>query len=185
MPWGLAAVSAGAAVGLSVAGTLFPRAAVTTTVTPASVDLGHIRLNLDDGSSLVRSSEMSFPPMRPGDTVAEVLVVGNDGIAPIHYFVESEPADIDGLGLGAALIVKVTGDAATSGSGRSQICAGAPLPHSDERFTTRLLGSNRAARLLPPGEMDTLCVQAHLWEGAPSSLQSAASNVTFKVRVAQ
>ena len=184
MPWGRVVrllVTVGATISMGAAATLVP-GDDDVIATSGDGDLGRIDLQVNDSDSVAGFSAMSVPKMLPGDTTAGVLTVENDGTVPLRYSVKSRATDPDGRGLRAHLIVKVTGDDATTGTGRSVTCAGIPLPDSGHRFTRRLVGSPSAQRVLLPGASETLCVQAHLWEGAPSRQQGATTEVTFTIR---
>jgi hypothetical protein len=117
--------------------------------------------------------------MAPGGSTAAVLTVTNAGTVPLLYYVESTATNGDGKGLAAALAVKVTGSASTTGSTPTVTCAGTALSGSATSFTTAFLGSAGSPRTLAAGAVERLCVEASLPSSAPTSMQTAATNVGF------
>lgn len=171
-------LSLGMVVGLGATGT-YAYWTDTVSVTGTTISTGTIDLKVNNADTVTDFTTMNVTTMVPGDSTAGVVTVKNSGTAPLKYYVDSSPSNADGKGLGAALTVKVTGDSATSGSGRAVTCAGAALTPSATGFTASLLGSAASPRLLAPGASETVCIQATLPTNAASSLQAATTNITF------
>ena len=114
---------------------------------------------------------MNVTTMVPGDSTAGVVTVKNSGTAPLKYYVDASPSNADGKGLGAALVAKVTGDTADSGSGTAVTCAGTAISPSGDRLHAPACSDSAASpRLLAPGASETVCIQATLPTNAASSL---------------
>ena len=173
-----ALLSLGMVVGLGVTGT-YAYWTDQVQVTGTTISTGTIDLKVNNQDSVTTFTTMNITTMVPGDSVAGVLTVKNAGTAPLKYYVDAAASNGDSKGLGAALQVKVTGDASTSGSGRSVTCAGAALGGAGTTFTSNMLGSAASPRLLNAGASETICIQASLPTNASTSLQGATTNVTF------
>lgn len=171
-------LSLGMVVGLGASGT-YAYWTDTVTVTGTTITAGTIDLKVNDSDTVTTFTTMNVSTMVPGDSTAGVVTVKNAGTAPLKYYVDASPSNADNKGLGAALVVKVTGDSATSGSGKAVTCAGLALSGSGTGFTTSMLGSAASPRLLAAGATESICIQATLPTTAASTLQGATTNVTF------
>lgn len=148
-------------------------------VTGTTISTGTIDLRVDGADAVAGWATMSLAGMVPGNSTAATLTVTNSGTAPVHYWADASAGNADGKGLGAALVVKVTGDAGTSGAAPATTCAGAALAGTGTSFGVDLVGSAASPRLLAPGASETLCVQATLPTDASSALQGASTDVAF------
>ena len=148
-------------------------------VTGTTITAGTIDLDVNNQDSVNSFTQMNISTMVPGNSVAGVVTVNNNGTAPVRYHVNAVPSNADGKGLGAALVVKVTGDSATGGSGTAKSCPGAALGDSGTGFTANMLGSAALPRQLVAGGSETICIQATLPTNAGTGLQGATTNVTF------
>lgn len=173
-----ALLSLGMVVSLGVTGT-YAYWTDTATVTGTTISAGTIDLDVNNQDNVNNFTTMNINTMVPGDTVAGVLTVNNNGTAALRYHVNASPSNADNKGLGTALVVKVTGDGATTGSGRAVTCAGTALGGSSTGFTANMLGSAASPRQLAAGASETICIQATLPTTASTSLQGATTNVTF------
>jgi predicted ribosomally synthesized peptide with SipW-like signal peptide len=173
-----ALLSLGVVVGVGATGT-YAYWTDSVQVTGTTISTGTIDLKVNNNDEVTDFATMNVSTMVPGDSTAGVVTVRNSGTAPLHYFVDASPSNADGKGLGAALAVKVTGDAATSGPGRAVTCAGSALAGSGTEFAAALLGSAASPRLLAAGASETVCIQATLPTNAPASLQAATTDITF------
>jgi predicted ribosomally synthesized peptide with SipW-like signal peptide len=142
-----------------------------TTFTAGTIDLRVNNLDTVSGYTT-----LNLAAMVPGNTVAGVLTIKNNGTAPLKYTATTTASNADGKGLGAALTVKVTGDAAVTGTSPAATCAGTALAGTG---TTLGGGLVSTGRLLAAGSSETLCVQVTLPATAPSALQGATTNVAF------
>lgn len=147
-------------------------------VTGTTITAGTIDLDVDNQDSVNNFTQMNITNMVPGNSVAGVLTVNNNGTAPLRYYVNASYSNVAN-GLGAALVVKVTGDTATGGSGAAKTCPGAPLADSSSGFTPNMLGSAALPRQLTAGGSEKICIQATLPTNASTSLQGASTSVTF------
>lgn len=177
----LAAPKVRAALGLGVllsAGTLGTHAYWTdaVSVTGATFSTGTIDLKVDNLDAGVDFSTLSLAGMVPGSSTAGVLTVKNAGTAPLKYTASSTATNGDGKNLAGALVVKVTGDSATTGAAGARTCAGSALASSGTTLTGSLIGTGRQ---LAAGAAETVCVQVTLPATAPSALQGATTTATL------
>ncbi|MDX6324484.1 MAG: hypothetical protein QOK15_838 [Nocardioidaceae bacterium] len=150
-----------------------------TQITDARVDL-----KVQDADAVPSFTALSTSKLSPGGSVAGVLTVENSGNVALNYYLDSSATNPDGKNLAGALTVKVTSDSAVTGSARNRTCAGRALGGSRTSFGPSLLGSGASPRLLAAGASETVCVQASLSSTAPTSLQSAATAVSFTLPAA-
>lgn len=175
-------LSAGTVIGISVTGTLAVWSD-SVTVTGTTFSTGTIDLQVNNLDTVTGYTSMNLSAMVPGNSAAGVLTVKNNGTAPLKYYVDATTSNADGKGLGAALVAKVTADAATSGSAPAVTCAGTALASAGTTFGANLLSST-SPRLLAAGASETLCIQATLPSSLTGStpgagLQGATTNVGF------
>ncbi|RNL79193.1 TasA family protein [Nocardioides marmorisolisilvae] len=173
-----AALSLGLVLGTAATGTFAfwsDSATVTgTTITTGSIDLQVNNLTTNDSAY----TQLNLTGMVPGNTVAGVITVKNAGNSPFTYYVDATASNADTKGLGAALVVKVTGASTVTGSAPSRTCGGATLANTGTAFAASLVSST-TPRQLAVGATETLCIQATLPTGASTSLQNATTNVGF------
>lgn len=150
----------------------------SVTVSGTTISTGTIDLKVNGSNTVTGFTTMNLASMVPGNTTAAVLTISNTGTAPLRYSLDASASNADGKGLGAALTVKVTGDAATTGSAPSVTCAGTALAGTGTAFAADLVPA-ASPRQLAAGASETLCLQATLPSGASSSLQGATTDVTL------
>jgi len=157
----------------------------SATVSGTTISSGSIDLFVNGGNNDTAFTTMSLANMVPGNSAAGVITVKNNGNSPLTYYVDGAASNTDGKGLGAAMVVKVTGDATRSGSSPTFTCSGSALANTGTSFSANLVQSGANARLLAAGASETLCVQATLPTGASTSLQNATTNVSFTFNASQ
>lgn len=150
----------------------------SVTVSGTTLSAGTLDLRVNGSDTVTGFTTMNIATLVPGNTTAAVLTVTNNGTAPLRYSLDAAATNADGKGLGAALTVKITADAATTGSSPSVTCAGSALAGSGSAFAADLVPA-ASPRQLAAGASETLCVQATLPSNAASSLQGATTDVTF------
>ncbi len=150
----------------------------SVSVSGTTLSSGTIDLKVDNSDTVTTFTALSLAAMVPGNTSAGVLTVKNAGTAPLRYSVDATATNGDGKGLGAALVVKVTADAVTTGSAPAVTCAGSALASTGTTFSTNLV-SSAAPRLLAAGASETLCLQAGLSLSAVTGLQGATTSVSL------
>lgn len=146
------------------------------TVDGTTFTSGTLDLRVDDADSTTGYTALNLSLMVPGNSVAGVLTVKNSGNVPLKYTATTTASNADGKGLGAALVVTVTGASSVTGASPAQTCAGAPL----SGFGTSLGGSlTTTSRLLAAASTETLCVQVTLPTNASTAVQGALTEVGF------
>lgn len=170
-----------AALGLGVLVTALPMGTLaywtdSVTVTGATFSAGTMDLKVNNLDNAVDFSTISLANMAPGNTSAGVLTVRNAGTVPLTYTTTGAVTNADGKGLGTALVAKITGDAATTGTAPTKTCAGAALAGTGTSLSGGVINT---ARPLAPGASETVCVQVTLPANAPSALQGATTNLTL------
>lgn len=179
-----AAVALGAVLAIATTGT-YAYWTDSVPVSGVTITTGTLDLKVNNADSTTTYDALSLSNMMPGNTTAGVLTVRNAGTVPLTYYANAAASNGDGKGLGAALVVKVTGDGSVSGSGSSRTCAGSALSNTGTAFGTSLVGTSAQPRQLAVGASETLCVQAALPASAASSLQGATTNVSFTFNASQ
>ena len=154
-------------------------------VSGATISSGVLDLKVNTLDSVTTYTDLSLSGMVPGNTVAGILTVRNAGSIPLTYYATAAATNADGKGLGAALVVKVTADAAVTGTAPARTCAGAALAQTGTAFAGNLVGAPATQRSLAAGVSETLCVQATLPSTAASSLQGATTNVSLTFTASQ
>jgi predicted ribosomally synthesized peptide with SipW-like signal peptide len=144
-------------------------------VSGTEISTGTLDLTVNGADPFTAFTTLSLTNMVPGNTTAGVLTVRNAGTVPLKYYADAAA----GGTLGSALTVKVSGDAATTGSAPTKTCAGSALAGTGSGFTSNLVGTNANQRSLAVGASETLCIQATLPTTAPSALQTQTTNVTL------
>ncbi|MFN8194470.1 MAG: TasA family protein [Nocardioidaceae bacterium] len=161
---------------LAATGTTFAAWTDSVSVAGTTVTSGTIDLKVQGLDSVTGYTQLNLSNMVPGNSIAAVLAVKNSGTASLKYTVAAAATNADGKGLGTTLVVKVTGDAAVTGSSPSATCAGTALTGTGTTFGTNLVSTGR---LLAAGATENLCFQMTLPTGAASSLQGATTNLTL------
>lgn len=170
-----AALSLGVVVSASVMGT-HAYWTDSVSVLGATFSTGTLDLQVNNLDAAVDFSTISLAGMVPGNTTAGVLTVKNAGTVPLKYTATSAATNADGKGLGAALIAKVTGASATTGSGAARTCAGTTLTGTGTSLNGAIISTGRT---LAVGGTETICVQVTLSATAPSALQAATTTATL------
>lgn len=171
-----AALSLGIVLGIGSVGT-FAFWTDSVTVSGTTFTAGTLILNVNGSHSPAAYTSLNIANMVPGNTTAGVLTVKNNGTAPLKYSVSATASNADTLGLGAALVAKVTADTTVTGVSPTATCAGTALAGSGTAFTAALISPN--GRQLAPGASETICVQATLPSAASNALQGATTNVVL------
>lgn len=146
------------------------------TIAGTRLTAGTVDLRVNGQDAVTGYTALTLTAMVPGSSAAAVLTVSNAGTAPVKFTGTSTATNADGKGLGAALRVKVTADAAVTGSAPAATCAGTALTGSGTALNGPLLSTGR---LLAPGATSSLCVQVTLPDTAASSLQGATTDVVL------
>jgi len=178
-----AALSLGVVLAAAATGT-FAYWTDSATVSGTTISSGSIDLMVNNQQNDTGFTTMSLSNMVPGNSAAGVITVKNNGNSPLTYYVDGAAGNADSKGLGAAMAVKVTGDATRSGTTPNFTCSSSALANTGTAFTTNLIQSANP-RLLAAGASETLCVQATLPAGANTSLQNATTNVSFTFNASQ
>lgn len=170
-----------ATLGLGVAlslGTLATQAAWTdaVTVTGATFSTGSVDLQVNGVDTAADFTTINLAGMVPGNSTAGVLTIRNNGTVPLAYTAASTATDPDGKNLAGGLVMKVTGDATTTGTTPARTCAGASLPGTGTSLNGTVIGTGR---VLAAGASEKVCVQVTLPANAPSSLQGAVTVATM------
>jgi len=174
-------VLGGAIVLALVAGPAFAYWQATRNAPAQPFDVGHLDLTVNGADPVTGFTALDTGAIMPGQSVAGVLTVKNSGSIALSYYAQAQASSA----LGAALVVKVSGDGSTSGSYPSATCPGPALTNTATSFQTtaaQFLGTNAARRTLAPGASESICVQATLSTSAsvaPSSLQGTSATVSF------
>jgi predicted ribosomally synthesized peptide with SipW-like signal peptide len=177
-----AALSLGVVLSVGVTGT-FALWSDSSTVTGTTFTAGTVKLNLKDGTGanpfqhdLSGYASLNLATMVPGNSTAAVITVKNAGTAPLTFVASSSATNADGLNLAGALVVKVTADNATGGSGLVLTCPGSAIASSGTSLNGSLLTTPIA---LSATSTTTVCVQVSLPSNANTLLQGATSNATL------
>jgi alternate signal-mediated exported protein len=157
----------------------------TVPVSGVTISSGVLDLKVNALDSVPAYTDLNLSGMVPGNTVAGTLTVRNAGTIPLTYYATAAATNADGKGLGAALVVKVTADAAVTGAAPARTCAGSALAQTGAAFAGNLVGAPATQRALAAGASETLCVQATLPTTAVSSLQGATTNVSLTFTASQ
>lgn len=157
----------------------------TVPVSGATISSGTLDLKVNTLDAVPAYTDLNLSGMVPGNTVAGILTVRNAGTIPLTYYATAAATNADGKGLGAALVAKLTGDAAVTGTAPARTCAGAGLASTGTTFAGNLVGAPATPRPLAVGVSETLCVQATLPTTAASSLQGATTTVSLTFAASQ
>lgn len=172
-----AALALGAVVSIAATGSL---AAWTDTVTVNGTTLtaGRIDLRVNNQDAITGYSGLNISNMVPGNSVAAVVTVSNNGTVPLTYTLDSVAVDGAPAGMGAQLAARLTGASSVTGTLPNQTCGGTVITGSGSSFNGALI-PNPIARTLAVGASETLCIQATLSSTAPSTIQGASTTINF------
>lgn len=148
----------------------------SATLSGATFSTGTIDLKVNNLDTVTGYTSMNLSSMVPGNTVAGVLTIKNNGTAPLKYTALTTATDADGKNLRGNLTVKVTGAASVTGSSPAMTCGGTTLTGSQATLNGSLIST---ARQLAAGASETVCVQVSLGAAAATALQGATTNVVF------
>lgn len=147
-------------------------------VSGTAITSGTLDLRVDGQDHVTGYTALDIAPMVPGNSTAAVLTLRNDGTAALKYTATTSATNADGKSLGAALVVKVTGDTTVAGTTPATSCAGAALPGTAASLGGPLLATGR---LMAPGASEKICVQVTLPTNAASALQGATTTVGITI----
>ena len=179
-----AVLALGAVLAVGVSGT-YALWSDTVPVSGVTISSGTLDLKVNTLDAVPTYTDLNLSGMVPGNTVAGILTVRNAGTIPLTYYATAAATNVDTKGLGAALVVKVTGDAAVTGTAPARTCAGTALAQTGTAFAGNLVGTPAAQRLLAVGASETLCIQATLPASAATTLQGATTNVSLAFNASQ
>lgn len=137
---------------------------------------GTIDLQVNGSNAITGYTTLNLVTMVPGNTVAGVLTIRNNGTAPLKYTAVTTATNTDTKNLRGSLEVKVTGDAAVTGSSPTATCNGSALAGTATTLNGALITTGR---LLAAGATETICVQVKLADAAASALQGATTDVVL------
>lgn len=146
------------------------------TVSGTTFSSGTIDLRVNNLDTVTGYTSMNISTMVPGNSMAGVLTIRNNGTAPLKYTALTTATDADGKNLRGSLTVKVTGAAAVTGSSPAMTCGGTTLTGSGSTLNGSLIST---ARQLAAGASETVCVQVTLPAAASTTLQGATTSVVF------
>ncbi|GAA4381243.1 hypothetical protein GCM10023146_42570 [Nocardioides caricicola] len=145
-------------------------------VSGAKFTAGTIDLRVNNLDTVTGYTSLNISTMVPGNSMAGVLTIRNNGTAPLKYTAVTTATNTDGKNLRGSLVVKVTGAATATGSSPAMTCGGTALTGSQTTLNGSLLST---ARMLAAGASETLCVQITLDAAASTTLQGATTDVVF------
>jgi predicted ribosomally synthesized peptide with SipW-like signal peptide len=146
------------------------------TITGTTFSAGTLDLKVNTLDTVTGYTTMNLTTMAPGNSVAGVLTVRNNGTVALKYTAVTAATNADTKNLRGALVVKVTGDTAVTGSSPAATCAGTALSGTSTALNGGLVTTGR---LLAAATEEKLCVQVTLPTTALSALQGATTDVTF------
>ena len=165
----------GVALGIGAVGT-FAYWTDDVVISGTTFTSGTIDLQVNTLESIPTYTALNLSNMVPGNSIAALLVVKNNGSAPLKYSATSVAVNAPLISdLAGALTVKITGDTSISGSGLAKTCGGSALAGTG----TSLNGGIVSARPLTAGSSETLCVQVTLNANAPTGVQGATTTATL------
>jgi predicted ribosomally synthesized peptide with SipW-like signal peptide len=145
-------------------------------ITGASFSTGTLDLQVNGQNAVTGYTTLNLATMSPGNSVAGVLTVRNNGTVPLKYTAVTAATNADTRSLRTALVVKVTDDAAVTGTSPTATCAGAALAGTTSGLNGPLVTTGR---LLAPATEEKICVQVTLPSTAANALQGATTDVSF------
>jgi predicted ribosomally synthesized peptide with SipW-like signal peptide len=152
-----------AALGLGVVATVgvtgtFAYWTDNATVSGTTFSTGSIDLKVNGVDNVTGYTSLTLANMVPGNSVAGVLTIRNNGTAPLKYTALTTATTPDTKNLRGALVVRVT-DGAVTGTAPAATCGGTVVPGSGTALNAALVPTGR---LLAAGTQETLCVQVTL-----------------------
>jgi hypothetical protein len=145
-------------------------------LTGATFSTGTLDLRVNGLDTVTGYTTLNISTMVPGNTVAGVLTVRNNGNVPLKYTAVTAATNADTKNLRGALVVKVTGDTSVTGTSPAATCAGTALTGTNTALNAGLVTTGR---LLAAATEEKICVQVTLPTAAANSLQGATTDVTF------
>jgi len=170
-----AALSLGVVLSVGATGT-FAYWTDAATVGGTTFTAGTIDLKANGSDNVTGYTTLNLSAMVPGNSTAAVLTIANTGTAPLKYTASGTATNADGKDLRGALVVKVTGDATTSGTTPTVTCPGAALAGAGTSLNGALLPTGR---LVAAGASEKVCVQVTLPAAAATTLQGATTSVVL------
>jgi predicted ribosomally synthesized peptide with SipW-like signal peptide len=172
---GRAALSLGVVASIGATGT-FAYWTDNVAVTGTTFTAGTIDLRVNDLDTVTGYTALNLATMVPGNSVAGVLTVKNNGTAPLKWTMSSSASNGDSKNLAGSLSVKVT-NGTVSGTSPAATCGGTVISSASSLngplvTTGQLLAAGG-------GGSQTICVQVTLDPNAPSSVQGGTSNIGF------
>ncbi|KQW43037.1 hypothetical protein ASC77_22345 [Nocardioides sp. Root1257] len=148
----------------------------SATVSGTTLTAGTIDLKTNGSDNVTGYTTLNLSAMVPGNSTAAVLTIANSGTAPLKYTASGTATNADGKDLRSALVVKVTGDATTSGTTPTVTCPGTAIAGSGTSLNGALLPTGR---LVAAGASEKVCVQVTLPAAAATALQGATTSVVL------
>jgi predicted ribosomally synthesized peptide with SipW-like signal peptide len=145
-------------------------------ITGTTFSTGTLDLRVNGLDTVTGYTTMNLTTMVPGNSVAGVLTVRNNGTVALKYTAVTAATNADGKYLRSTLVVKVTGDTAVTGTSPAATCAGTALAGTSTVLDGGLVTTGR---LLAAATEEKLCVQVTLPTSASGAFQGATTNVTF------
>ncbi|WP_082575304.1 MULTISPECIES: TasA family protein [unclassified Nocardioides] len=170
-----AALSLGVVLSVGATGT-FAYWTDSATVSGTTLTAGTIDLKTNGSDNVTGYTTLNLSAMVPGNSTAAVLTIANSGTAPLKYTASGTATNADGKDLRSALVVKVTGDATTSGTTPTVTCPGTAIAGSGTSLNGALLPTGR---LVAAGASEKVCVQVTLPAAAATALQGATTSVVL------
>ena len=170
-----AALSLGVVLSVGATGT-FAYWTDSATVSGTTLTAGTIDLKANGSDNVTGYTTLNLSAMVPGNSTAAVITIANSGTAPLKYTASGTATNADGKDLRSALVVKVTGDATTSGTSPAVTCPGTALAGSGTALNGALIPTGR---LVAAGASEKVCVQVTLPAAAAATLQGATTSVVL------
>ena len=135
---------------------------------------GSIDLKVNGVDNVAGYTSLTLANMVPGNSVAGVLTIRNNGTAPLKYTALTSATAPDPKNLRGALVVRVT-DGAVTWTAPAATCGGTVVAGTGTALNAALVTTGR---LLAAGTQETLCVQVTLPSAVTDpTLQGASTAV--------
>lgn len=174
-----AVLALGVALGVGATGTL---AAWTddVAISGTTFSSGTLDLRVNDADTVTAYTTLNLANMVPGESVAAVLTVKNQGTAALKWTATKSTANtVSGKDLASSLDVKITSAATVTGSGRALTCGGTAIASTATSMATGSTVLVPTGRQLAGGASEPICVQVTLNAGASTTLQGAGVTAAF------
>jgi predicted ribosomally synthesized peptide with SipW-like signal peptide len=171
-----ALLSLGIALGIGSVGT-FAFWTDDVVISGTTFSAGTIDLRVNGADSLPTYTTLNMSNAVPGNTIAGVLTIRNQGSAPLKYTATTTASNADGKNVRGSLTVKVTAATTVTGTYPTATCGGAAITGFATSFTAAAFLT--PGRLLAPTTEEQICVQVTLDATAPSALQGGTTSVGF------